>query len=428
MGDIVRKHIFKVEDSFLMFDPSNLRIYTFPKKYNKYIDELSESKIADLEENIKVPNNKKEKLTIKENNMNRCEKLALIISGACNLNCKYCYAQGGDYGKDSNCNNMTIETLKDAVKNTLKIFPEGIDSIQFFGGEPLLNIELVEQGIVWANEYFESKNVKRPTYTIVTNGTLINEKVRDIFVKYIDSVTISLDGNKYLNDVNRVYKHGNNSVHDVVIKNIDFLNENRNYYLNIEMTIDYNHINYYMEKNSIENFKYISNLKADSVHMLPVIDCGEEKKAFKNIDISVIKEYFDACTKESLRNGAKGINLVKVKSIIEILKTKRITDGHCSAGITTLSVDVNGDIYPCFMFNGNKKFFMGNIYKLDLHKFNLLRKEYLDKKSDKPDKCKACWVNTICTEACSGCIGSFNFANKDINKPVEIQCEKVRKC
>ena len=184
------------------------------------------------------------------------------------------------------------------------------------------------------------------------------------------------------------------------------------------MTVDDNQVRFYDETNSIENFKSVEALNVDSIHIVPEISNVKDETLNK----SRVK-YFEECCKESLHDEAKKINLVKAKSIIEILKNKKKSMNFCSAGITNICIDEKGDIYPCFMFLEKKEFIMGNVEHLDKELFENKRKTYIDNKTSNNPKCKNCWANTICSEACSGCIGSFYLTNKDISKVVDIDCE-----
>ncbi|WP_026883320.1 radical SAM/SPASM domain-containing protein [Clostridium akagii] len=407
-------HLFDKEGKRFLFDSNEIRLYRVPEKYKGIIDKNG---IGDINFNKREVN-----IQIKDKDLNKCSKLVLIISKVCNLNCKYCYASGGNYG-DKESLMMDLETLMKSIEVTLDIFPKGIECIQFFGGEPLTNYKILRDGILFINELFKKRNLKKPNYTIVTNGTIINEEIIEIFNDFFQSVTISLDGKKEINDYNRIFKNNNHSVHDSVIKNIELMNKSRPYLLDIEMTVDDKQIDYFISKNNIDNFKYIKTLKVDSVHMTPVIDCknvmSDSEKRRKESRV----KYFDLCIKESLKGKAKEINLVKAKSIIQILKNKIISEHFCSAGISTITVDEKGNIYPCFMFGEVDEFVMSNINNFLQEDFNKIRQKFIDNKIVNNNKCKTCWANTICSEACSGCVGSFYLTNKNISEVIDEHCD-----
>lgn len=403
------KHIFKKDNQYLMFNSEDLSLYRIPERFNSQLDKGEE-----IDFSVK---DHSEKVTITNINLKKCSRLILVISKLCNLDCKYCYASGGSYG-NSEHKLMDLEMLKKSIEAVVDLFPEGIDNIQFFGGEPLVNIDIIEDAIQYIISYMKEKNLSKPNFTIVTNGTLIDKRARDLFNKYFQSVTVSLDGNKHFNDLNRVFKNKKDSVYDIVVDKIKFLNEDRKFLLDIEMTADDNQVRFYDRTKSIENFKSIEALNVDSIHIAPEISNVKDETLNKSR-----VNYFEECCKESLHGDAKEINLVKAKSTIEILRRRQKSLNFCSAGITNICIDEKGDIYPCFMFLEKQEFIMGNVEQLDKELFENKRKIYLNNKTTTNPKCRNCWANTICAEACSGCIGSFYLTNKDISKVVDIDCE-----
>lgn len=413
------KHLFKKENDYILYDSATLNLYKLPNELNVKLDELKNRELDELANNIKIESNE----SMKENDikLDKCNRLVIVISDLCNLKCKYCFANGGAYA-NKELRLMDFDKLKVAIKSIIDIYPKGIEYIQFFGGEPLTNKKLLKLAPKWINEYMEENKLPKPKYTIVTNGTLIDKQTQELFNKYFSSVTISLDGIKPINDKNRVFSNNDISVHDVVVRKINEINRDRKYALDIEMTVDVNHLNYFEKNHSIENYRYVQSLGADSVHIVPDITCNKSNQLGQKY-INIAKEYFDLCAKESTGDDVSKINLIKAKSVIEMLYNKRISQNYCSAGMGSIAVDTKGYIYPCFMFIGNEKFIMGNVNETDRKRFKEVQKIFMENKNCKNEKCSKCWANTICSEACSGCVGSFYLGNGSIKKPLDLQCE-----
>ena len=148
------------------------------------------------------------------------DRLVLNVSNVCNLNCCYCYAKGGSYGEDESFmeENVAIRTV-DYFYNRYN----DINSIQFFGGEPLLNPEIIQtvcEHIL--DKYNKNKIQKLPVFAVVTNGTIMSSKILEILSDYKIQITVSIDGPQFIHDPLR-----GQGTYDKIIENIEYLkNEN----------------------------------------------------------------------------------------------------------------------------------------------------------------------------------------------------------
>lgn len=115
-------------------------------------------------------------------------------------------------------------------------------------------------------------------------------------------------------------------------------------------------------------------------------------------------------------------NYYKLLSLVHILKMKKPSDHFCGAGFLDLSIDFCGNIYPCFMFNDNPEFVMGNVYNENSKAFLYKREVYINNRISKNDDCANCWAHGICSSGHSGCIGAFYLENGTINTPVVHNC------
>lgn len=421
-----RFHLFKRDEEYILYDNKNIDIFSIKKDMGEKLEKYEYGELEKLLNNSPTFSDKENAIYLcQSNNSNKkCERLILILSKACNLNCKYCYAQGGDYGT-KHSENMSIDTVKKSIEYTLEKYPEGIDYIQFFGGEPLLNFDVLEKSCKWIIEYFKEKGLEVPKYTIVTNGTLINEKSEKLFNEYFSSVTISLDGDKETNDFNRIFKNDDNSVHDKVIENINRLNKNRKYHLDIEITVDDNHLvksvkDGYKEK----NLEYVESLGVNSIHMAPVINTKTNKHSITNVGMDAVKSFFHDHTKYNFRTESpKDIKIAKIAALMSAVYKKKFKENFCNAGINNIAIDVNGDVYPCFMFIGVEEYKMGNIKDTQENDFIRIKTQCEENTIESNSNCKDCWATKICAQAYSGCIGTLYFENGDIKKPVKEKCE-----
>lgn len=407
-------HVFKKDNKYLLYNENKLEFYTLNSELGERLLELGDEKISEVL-NIKEVNAKVENYEDK-----RCKRFVLVISQDCNLGCRYCYAQQGTYG-ENHVEFMTMKTLKNSIKFALSKFPEGIEYIQFFGGEPLLNLKLMEEGCKWILEYFKELNLEKPEFTIVTNGTIMNERVLDLFNEYSFIVTISLDGNKEVNDINRIYKNINKSVFDEVITNIKLLNEKREIPLCIEMTIDKQNVDQFLtNEGKVLDIEEIYKLQPEMIHIVPAI-WDNSCKRYDSEYIDNLKKYFDKITKYSFDSLKENnlLKLTKVTDMINRLATKNKKTYFCTAGIRELSINTQGDIYPCFTFIGKDDFNMGNVNDHNLNeKFNKIQSMLLENTYDNCEKCNKCWAKGVC----SNCVGSAYLVNKNINLPINELC------
>lgn len=419
-------HLFKKDNNYYIVDGKNLSIYRLPYDINEKLDKLTPEEIS-LYEN-KIKSKSRETFQIQENYDGRiCKRLVLVLSNFCNLACKYCYAQGGNYNKD-NINNMSLDILKQTIKNILDIYPDGIEYIQFFGGEPLLNTNVMIEGIKFINSYFEKKHINLPKYTIVTNGTLIDDDIIDVFDKYFSSVTISLDGEKSINDINRVFKldlNRNDSVYDKVVEKINIINsKKRNFSLCLEVTVTPDHIRKFLTDNSINSINCLRNLNVDVFQISPVFH--KENRNFQFDDYKVVRNFFDKWVIDSYayikNDNGRYLNL---GNILKAFAKKCYIGNNCGAILSDLAIDTNGDIYPCFMFIGYEDFKLTNSKNFNRDEY-INRRKYIKEllmKANDNEKCNNCWANKLCADSYGHCIGSRYLMNGKINEPIDLACE-----
>lgn len=420
-----RYKLFRTDDKYVLYDIDTMHFYRLPKEAG---EKFSAMEPLEMENIIaaKLPAEEPAKIR-KTTEAKVCKRLVLVISQKCNLDCRYCYADGGEYHEFKQAY-MTKETAMASVEYFLEKFPEGISNIQFFGGEALMNFDLMEELCSWVTETFADKGLKKPNFTIVTNGTLIDQRAIDLFNQYQFSVTISLDGDKEINDTNRIFKTGTGSVHDSVVDAVERMNDGRKFPLFIEMTVTSAQVKDF-EKNGMypRTIEYLHSLEVDGIHLAPVIDRNNKELSAcgGGSCTDSLNSFFDAYVKYGIDSlgTSKPIAIPKVFEAADMLRKHEKRTNFCTAGIIDFSVNTCGDIYPCFTFIGHEEFNMGNVYNpAEQISFNRVKEMVAENTVDTIDDCKDCWIKGICTN----CVGGAYLNNGDISKPVTEMCGVVR--
>lgn len=408
------KHIFKHNGQYYLLESEYLKFFRIPDKFNEKLDNTKN--LDEFADELYI-NTSDEVFTVHETDADLCNRLVLNMTNKCNLACKYCYAEGGDYGQENHNSFMSLEVMKKTINIVFSMYSKGIRQIQFFGGEPLLNKSVLIAAIDYIKKKAEDKNVDKPIFTIVTNGLLIDDDMIALFNREFESITISLDGSKRVNDKMRVMRIGSESVFEKVSKIVEKIhNSEKNYYLCMEGTIHDEHINEFLEGGDIPSYHAMKELAPDIMHISPMITKG-----------NLSSKYVDFFKKWSSLEVNSGINNIKTKSIASLLyftKEKEVFGNGCGAVYTDIAIDVDGSIYPCFMFIGNEQFKIGD-YNDNIEKIiesNGKVRRSLSNANDN-EVCNKCWVKPICNKSYGHCIGARYLANGDVSKPIKDFCD-----
>lgn len=338
-------------------------------------------------------------------------RLVINISNACNMNCGYCYANGGTYGGTDSMMGLDI------LEKTLDLFYkkyELIEIIQLFGGEPTLNVKAIE----YTCKYIK-KNNKSTNVSMVTNGSTLTDELIEIIKEYGIYVTISIDCSE-MHDILRPFNSGSGT-YNTVKNNLLKLYREVGQPGQVEITYTKMH-----DDNGISIIELYKSLKKDlgieiAAHIAPV--CSNEviyKLETPDRFVESINDYFSNLDTENKMHYSF------VDRFLEPLKRREISDNYCGGGINTIAVAVNGNIYPCFYFIDNDDFLIGNVAdennKLLKEKLDYVRKKYLDYNRRESQKCENCFANTICF----GCLGINYSMIGNAFESSEFHCEWVR--
>lgn len=408
------KHIFKHNNQYYLLESEFLNLFRIPNKFNDKLDKTENLDELAKKISIDIPS---ENFLVRKPDLDLCNRLVLNLTNQCNLSCKYCYAEGGDYGQENYRPLMSVEVMRKIIDIVYSIYSKGVHQIQFFGGEPLINKPVLIAAIDYIKKKAEEKNVNKPIFTMVTNGILIDDEMIDLFNREFESITISLDGSKRVNDKMRVMRSGNDSVFDKVSKVVKKIhNSEKKYYLCMEGTIHDEHINEFIECGDIPSYYAMKNFNPDIIHISPIITKGK-----------LNSKYVDFFKKWSSLEINSGINNIKTKSVASLLyctKEKEKFGNGCGAVYTDIAIDVDGSIYPCFMFIGNEQAKIGDyhdsIEKL-MDRNNHVRHNLY--KANDNEICNKCWAKPICNASYGHCIGARYLVNDDISKPIEDFCK-----
>lgn len=344
--------------------------------------------------------------------------LCLNIAHDCNLRCKYCFASEGDYKGKREL--MSFETGKRAIDFVIRNSgPRHNIEVDLFGGEPLMNFDVVKQIVDYANEEGPKHN-KNIRFTITTNAMLLDEEKMDYIDKNMGNVVLSIDGRKEVNDSIRVRRDGSGSF-DKILPSIKAMVErrqgNKQYYA--RGTFTRNNLDFY------NDVIFLADQGFKEISIEPVVLEDGNPLALRKEDLPVIFEQYEKLTDEMIRREKEGNGFKFYHFAIDVnggpCIYKRISG--CGAGHEYVAITPNGDIYPCHQFVGNSDFVMGNLYEdkpLNKDISNTFKNGNVYSKP----KCQDCWAKFYCSGGCQA--NNYNF-NKDIHVPYEIGCQMMKK-
>lgn len=415
------QHLFKEKDKWYLFETDGMHLFKVSGEMNDVLDGYTPEQLDVFEKEANKADTQVFE-TMEEENKGLCERLILNITDACNLACTYCYADEGSYGIDTRQVYMALETLKEGITKVLEMYPAGIGMIQFFGGEPLINRKVLQESVLWMETFFKQRQLEMPILTMVTNGTLVTDEDISFFNRYFASITISIDGEKEINDQQRIYRDSEESVYDRVKEVVLRMKEkDRQFYLALEGTIDDCHIENFKKQGTNSTYHDLNAFPVDRIHISPVIDSKKEDDPAKCKDYS---DFFGDWVDNEFRKNKHNIRLKNIVHIMEAAKENIVYGNGCGASKTDLAISVDGDLYPCFMFIGADAYKIGNVKEPieDLkNRHDQIRHEI--SLAENNTRCNACWLKPLCAKTHGHCIGARYLTSSDINQPVERFCK-----
>lgn len=342
--------------------------------------------------------------------------LCLHIAHDCNLACSYCFAGKGEYSGERAL--MSYETGKAAL-DLLVRESRGRRNLEvdFFGGEPLMNWEVVKQLVLYGRSV-EKEQGKNFRFTLTTNGLLLDDEKLGFINREMGNLVLSVDGRKEVHDRLRKTRDGRGS-YDLIIDRFIHAAESRDqdrYYVRGTFT-GYN-------KDFSRDVEALADLGFRQISMEPVVAEKSEPYALREEDIPELLEEYDRLSELYLerRREGRGFNFFHFNIDLEggPCVAKRLSG--CGSGCEYLSVTPDGSLYPCHQFAGKPDFLMGNVEQ------GIVRTDIRDRFRkcnvySRPE-CRKCFARYYCSGGCSA--NAFN-ENGDINSVYEIGCVLERK-
>lgn len=342
--------------------------------------------------------------------------LCLHIAHDCNLACQYCFAEEGEYhGRRAL---MSFEVGKKALDFLIANSGSRRNlEVDFFGGEPLMNFQVVKDLVAYGREQ-EKLHDKKFRFTLTTNGVLLNDEIMEFCNKEMGNVVLSIDGRKEVHDKMRPFRKGAGS-YDLIVPKFRKFAESRNqdkYYVRGTFT----HYN----TDFAADVLHLADLGFKQISVEPVVAEPSESYAITEEDLPKLFEEYDKLAAEMVERHKDGRDFNFFHFMIDLeggpCVAKRLSG--CGSGTEYLAVTPWGDFYPCHQFVGNEKFLMGNVD--EGVKNTELRDEFKCCNVYAKEKCKNCFAKFYCSGGCAA--NAFNFSG-DICGAYDIGCELQKK-
>lgn len=342
--------------------------------------------------------------------------LCLNITHGCNLRCTYCFAGDGQYhGK---VDFMTPQTAKNAIDFLIsRSGPRRRLEVDFFGGEPLLDMEAVKATIDYARSV-EKAAGKEFRFTITTNALALTDELSDYFNREMYNVVLSIDGRKSVHDAVRKDASGKGSFDRVLANARKFVSErgDKSYY--VRGTFTAANLDFAADVLALNDYGF------GQVSLEPVVLAPNDPLAIKEEHIPKLKEQYEILAAEYIKRRAAGKEFGFFHFNIDIYNgpcaSKRLVG--CNAGDEYLAVAPNGNIYPCHRFDGLPEYVIGNVN--DGSFSDRLPRLFATTNLTKKEECGNCWAKYYCS---GGCAANSIFFAGGITKPYKIGCELMRK-
>lgn len=354
--------------------------------------------------------------TLKARTSGVVKALCLHIAHTCNLNCSYCFASQGKYHGERAL--MSYEVGKRALDFLIENSGTRRNlEVDFFGGEPLMNFDVVKQLVAYARSIEKEKN-KNFRFTLTTNGVLVDDDVIEFSNREMSNVVLSLDGRKEVHDKYRVDYAGNGSWEKIVPKFQKFVNARggKNYYMRGTFT----HAN----PDFLEDIKTMLDLGFSELSMEPVVAASDDPAALTEADKPVVMKQYEDLAKLMLERDKEGKPFTFYHYMIDLKGGpciyKRISG--CGSGTEYMAVTPWGDLYPCHQFVGDEKFKLGDIWSGVNNK--KIQDEFASCNVYAREECRDCWARLYCS---GGCAANAYHATGSVKGVYKYGCDLFKK-
>lgn len=414
----VDEMVYDLVDSEALKDKEELKAIFRDKYTEEEIDEVYEELQTLIKDEMLYSKDLYEGIALMSEKAEVAIKaLCLNIIHDCNLKCKYCFADEGEY---HGCRKaMSAETGKAAIDFVIKNSGQRKNiEVDLFGGEPLMAFDTIREIVDYGREQEKlfNKNIR---FTMTTNATLLNDEIMDYLDKNMGNIILSIDGRKEVNDKVRIRFDGKGTYDSIlpkIKKMVEVRDKSKTYYVRGTFTRE--------NTDFFEDVKHMVEEGFDEVSIEPVVLPEEHELALRESDLPTIFEQYDKLYEYMLSKYKEDKAFKFYHFNIDLQGGpciyKRISG--CGAGHEYVAITPDGEIYPCHQFVGNPDFLMGNI-KDGIANYKIVQ-ELKDAHIYNKPICKNCWARFYCSGGCQA--NNFNF-NKDVHIPYELGCKMQKK-
>jgi len=351
-----------------------------------------------------------------KNNSKVVKALCLHVAHSCNLNCSYCFASQGKYQGDRAL--MSFEVGKQAFD--FLIANSGTRrnlEVDFFGGEPLMNWDVVKRLVEYARSV-EKEHNKNFRFTLTTNGVLVDDEVIDFCNREMSNVVLSLDGRKEVNDRFRVNYAGEGSYDTIVPKFKRFVEARggKDYYM--RGTFTHHNVDF------TNDIFHMADLGFTELSMEPVVCAPEDPCALTEEDLPKLFEQYEILANEMVKRKKEGRPFTFYHYMLDLTHGpciyKRITG--CGSGTEYMAVTPWGELFPCHQFVGDPKYSLGDVW--NGVKNTEIQDEFRHCNAYARPECRDCWAKLYCS---GGCAANAYHATGSVNGVYKYGCELFKK-
>lgn len=414
-------------DIIAMFE-SNSKEVILAAMAEKYADrkDISEADIAECYEQVVILKDRKKLFVpdtyapmadkLKKKTAGVVKALCLHIAHTCNLNCSYCFASQGKYNGERAV--MSFEVGKQALDFLVANSGNRRNlEVDFFGGEPLMNFQVVKDLVAYARS-IEKQHNKNFRFTLTTNGMLIDDDVIDFANRECHNVVLSLDGRKEVHDRYRVDYAGKGSWDRIVPKFQKFVEARggKGYYMRGTFT----HAN----PDFLNDIQQMLDLGFTELSMEPVVCAPGDPSELTEADKVIVMDQYEKLAQLMLQRDKEGKPFTFYHYMIDLSGGpciyKRISG--CGSGTEYMAVTPWGDLYPCHQFVGDEKYLLGNIW--DGVKNTVIQEEFLSCNAYSRPECQDCWAKLYCS---GGCAANAYHSTGSVKGVYKYGCDLFRK-
>ena len=344
--------------------------------------------------------------------------LCLHVAHDCNLSCRYCFAEEGRYHGEKR-ELMSFETGKAALDYLVAHSGSRRNlEVDFFGGEPLLNFEVVRQLVAYGRS-LEKQHDKNFRFTLTTNGVLLDDEIMEFANREFDNVVLSIDGRKHVNDHMRPFR-GKDSVgsYDRIVPKLQRFVRGRKGKYYVRGTFTRYNLDF------CEDVLHLADLGFDQISVEPVVAQETDDYAIREADLPMLFREYDKLAAEMVRRHGNPGEFTFFHFMIDLeggpCVYKRLSG--CGSGTEYLAVTPNGDLYPCHQFVGNEAFRLGDVHS------GILREDIVDRFKHcnvyAKEACRNCFARFYCSGGCAA--NAYNFKG-DITDVYDVGCKLQQK-